>query len=77
MSGSRPPKLNLAKVEAKPIEAIATCDGFRKGSTHPTSCWDGILAPQLDYRTRPCNFVEIMPRLDEHLRRPKAKGASV
>ena len=38
--------------------------------------WDGILAHQLDYRTRPCNFVEIMPRLDEHLRRPKAKGAS-
>ena len=32
--------------------------------------------PQLDYRTRPCNFVEIMPRLDEHLRRPKAQGAS-
>jgi molybdopterin adenylyltransferase len=24
---------------------------------------------QLDYRFRPCNFVEIMPRLDEHLRR--------
>jgi molybdenum cofactor biosynthesis protein B len=34
------------------------------------------LAAQLDYRTKPCNFVEIMPRLDEHLRRPKAKGAS-
>lgn len=31
--------------------------------------WDEILAPQLDYRHRPCNFVEIMPRLDEHLRR--------
>ena len=45
----------------------------------PGACrdgWDGILGPQLDYRTRPCNFVEIMPRLDEHLRRPKAKGAS-
>ena len=45
----------------------------------PGACrdgWDGILAAQLDYRTRPCNFVEIMPRLDEHLRRPKAKGAS-
>jgi molybdenum cofactor biosynthesis protein B len=39
--------------------------------------WDGILAAQLDYRTRPCNFVEIMPRLDEHLRRPRAQGASV
>ena len=31
----------------------------------------------LDYRYRPCNFVEIMPRLDEHLRRAKAKGATV
>jgi molybdenum cofactor biosynthesis protein B len=27
---------------------------------------------QLDYRYRPCNFVEIMPRLDEHLRRAKS-----
>ena len=38
----------------------------------PGACrdaWDGILAHQLDYRARPCNFVEIMPRLDEHLRR--------
>src|SRR5438552_12263535 len=33
---------------------------------------DGILATQLDYRYRPCNFVEIMPRLDEHLKRDKA-----
>jgi molybdenum cofactor biosynthesis protein B len=30
------------------------------------------LKPQLDYRHMPCNFVEIMPRLDEHLRRGKA-----
>ena len=29
--------------------------------------WDGILAHQLDYRYRPCNFVEIMPRLREHV----------
>ena len=38
----------------------------------PGACrdgWDGILQAQLDYRHRPCNFVEIMPRLDEHLRR--------
>lgn len=42
----------------------------------PGACkdaWDGILKSQLDYRHRPCNFVEIMPRLDEHLRR----GASI
>ncbi len=27
--------------------------------------WDGILATQLDSRHRPCNFVELMPRLME------------
>jgi len=40
----------------------------------PGACkdgWDGILKAQLDYRHRPCNFVEIMPRLDEHLKRGK------
>ena len=43
----------------------------------PGACrdaWDEILQYQLDYRHRPCNFVEIMPRLDEHLKRGKAKG---
>ena len=35
--------------------------------------WDGILAHQLDYRFTPCNFVEIMPRLDEHLKRGAGK----
>jgi molybdenum cofactor biosynthesis protein B len=46
----------------------------------PGACrdaWDEILVHQLDYRYRPCNFVEIMPRLDEHLRRAKAGGATV
>ena len=46
----------------------------------PGACrdaWDEILVHQLDYRYRPCNFVEIMPRLDEHLRRPKAQGATI
>ena len=27
--------------------------------------WDKVIAPQLDARTRPCNLVEIMPRLTE------------
>ncbi len=38
----------------------------------PGACrdaWDEILKAQLDYRHRPCNFVEIMPRLEEHKRR--------
>jgi molybdenum cofactor biosynthesis protein B len=41
----------------------------------PGACkdaWDGILAAQFDYRHMPCNFVEIMPRLDEHLKRGKS-----
>ncbi len=38
----------------------------------PGACkdaWDGILSMQLDYRHTPCNFVEIMPRLDEDQKR--------
>ena len=44
----------------------------------PGACkdaWDGILKQQLDYRHMPCNFVEIMPRLDEHLRRGSGGSA--
>lgn len=35
----------------------------------PSACkdaWDGILATQLDSRHRPCNFVELLGRLQEH-----------
>ena len=37
----------------------------------PGACrdgWDGILKDQLDYRFKPCNFVELMPRLQEHVK---------
>ena len=77
--------LSHAKIGASTVQSRATAGVA--GATFifclpgsPGACrdgWDGILGPQLDYRTKPCNFVEIMPRLDEHLRRPKAKGASV
>lgn len=43
----------------------------------PGACkdaWDGILEAQFDYRHMPCNFVEIMPRLDEHLKRGGGKS---
>ncbi|HSG66300.1 MAG TPA: molybdenum cofactor biosynthesis protein B [Gammaproteobacteria bacterium] len=29
------------------------------------TAWDELIAAQLDYRTRPCNLVELMPRLKE------------
>ena len=77
--------LSHAKIGTSTIQSRATAG--TAGTTFifclpgsPGACrdgWDGILAAQLDYRTRPCNFVEIMPRLDEHLRRGKAKGPSV
>ena len=44
----------------------------------PGACkdaWDGVLKAQLDYRHQPCNFVEILPRLDEHLKRGKLRTA--
>ena len=51
------------------------CGGLAKGTYifcvpgSPGACedaWNGILKPQLDNRHRPCSFIEIMPRLEEH-----------
>ena len=77
--------VSLRKIGTSAIQTRATAGVA--GATYifclpgsPGACkdaWDGILVHQLDYRYRPCNFVEIMPRLDEHLRRPKAQGATV
>lgn len=74
--------LSHAKIGTSTIQSRATAGVA--GATFvfclpgsPGACkdgWDGILAHQLDYRTKPCNFVEIMPRLDEHLKRGKAKA---
>ena len=73
--------LSHAKIGTSTIQSRATAGVA--GATFifclpgsPGACkdgWDGILSHQLDYRTKPCNFVEIMPRLDEHLKRGKAK----
>ena len=41
----------------------------------PGACrdgWDHILKPQFDSTHKPCNFVEIMPRLQEHTKRKKS-----
>lgn len=77
--------VSYAKIGTSAIQSRATAGVA--GSTFifclpgsPGACrdgWDEILRHQLDYRYGPCNFVEIMPRLDEHLRRAKAKGAAV
>jgi molybdenum cofactor biosynthesis protein B len=69
--------VSMQKIGTSAIQSRAT--GGVAGGTYlfalpgsPGACkdaWDEILCKQLDFRHRPCNFVEIMPRLDEHLRR--------
>ena len=69
--------VSMQKIGTSAVQSRAT-GGVAQGTYlfalpgSPGACrdaWDEILAAQLDYRHRPCNFVEIFPRLDEHLRR--------
>ena len=69
--------VSMAKIGTSAVQSRAT-GGVAQGTYlfalpgSPGACrdaWDEILKWQLDYRHRPCNFVEIMPRLEEHRRR--------
>jgi molybdopterin adenylyltransferase len=69
--------VSMAKIGTSAVQSRA-CGGVAQGTYlfalpgSPGGCrdaWDEILCWQLDYRHRPCNFVEIMPRLEEHKRR--------
>lgn len=66
--------ISFPKIGTSTIQSRATA-GVAKGKYifclpgSPGACrdgWDQILKAQLDYRHMPCNFVEIMPRLEEH-----------
>lgn len=72
--------LSYQKIGTSTIQSRATA-GVCRGTYlfalpgSPGACkdaWDDILRWQLDIRLKPCNFVELMPRLQEHL---KAKTA--
>lgn len=70
-------KIGVATVQSRALAGVAGATYVFCLPGSPGACrdgWDGILAAQLDYRSQPCNFVEIMPRLDEHLKRSKAKA---
>ena len=65
-------KIGTSAVQSRATGGVALGTYMFALPGSPGACkdaWDEILAPQLDYRHTPCNFVEIMPRLDEHLRR--------
>ncbi len=66
--------LSFQKIKTSTIQSRATA-GVAGGTYlfalpgSPGACrdgWDDILEAQLDYRHKPCNFVELMPRLEEH-----------
>jgi molybdopterin adenylyltransferase len=65
--------LSFQKIGTSTIQSRATA-GVASGTYlfalpgSPGACrdaWDDILVHQLDYRFKPCNFVELMPRLTE------------
>lgn len=69
--------VSMQKIGTSAVQSRA-CGGVAGGTYlfalpgSPGACrdaWDEILKWQLDYRHRPCNFVEIFPRLEEHKRR--------
>ncbi|MFM9849592.1 MAG: molybdenum cofactor biosynthesis protein B [Hyphomicrobiaceae bacterium] len=66
--------ISFQKIATSTIQSRA-CAGLAGGTYifclpgSPGACrdaWHGILKWQLDNRHKPCNFVEIMPRLEEH-----------
>lgn len=70
-------RISFDKIGTSTIQSRATA-GVADGTYlfalpgSPGACkdgWDEILVHQLDHRFRPCNFVEIMPRLAEHKRK--------
>lgn len=67
-------KIGTSTVQSRATGGVANATYIFVLPGSPGACkdaWDGILKDQLDYRHMPCNFVEIMPRLDEHLKRGK------
>ncbi|MBB3996449.1 molybdenum cofactor biosynthesis protein B [Aureimonas pseudogalii] len=65
-------KIGVSTIQSRATGGVVNATFVFALPGSPGACrdgWDHILAAQLDYRHKPCNFVEIMPRLDEHLRR--------
>lgn len=65
-------KIGTSAVQSRATGGVANGTYLFALPGSPGACkdaWDEILLKQLDFRHRPCNFVEIMPRLDEHQRR--------
>ena len=63
-------KIKTATIQSRAVAGVAEGTYLFAVPGSPGACrdaWDDILVHQLDARQRPCNFVELMPRLKEHL----------
>ena len=61
-------KIGTSTIQSRATAGVAGGTYLFAVPGSPGACrdaWDGILASQLDYRHRPCNFVELMDRLLE------------
>lgn len=61
-------KIGTSTVQSRALAAVARGTYIFALPGSPGACkdaWDEILLQQLDSRTTPCNFVELMPRLQE------------
>jgi len=61
-------KIGTSTLRSRAVACVATGTYLFALPGSPSACkdaWDDLLVHQLDYRHRPCNFVEIMPRLIE------------
>ena len=72
-------KIKSSTIQSRATAGVANSTFIFCVPGSPGACrdaWDEILIHQFDLRHKPCNFVEIMPRLDEHLKRSKMKKKS-
>ena len=61
-------KIGTSTLQSRAVAGVAGGTYLFALPGSPSACrdaWDDLLIHQLDYRHRPCNFVEIMPRLIE------------
>ena len=61
-------KIGTSTLQSRAVAGVAKGTYLFALPGSPSACkdaWDDLLVHQLDYRHRPCNFVEIMPRLTE------------
>ena len=61
-------KIGTSSIQSRALSGVANGTYIFCLPGSPSACtdaWDNIIVQQLDYRTRPCNLVELMPRLTE------------